>query len=482
MSRRYDMVVLGGGSAGLTAAIGAAGVGARVLLAERDRTGGDCLWTGCVPSKSLIAAADLAHRMRTADGLGLGAVEPDVDLGTIMARVRAAQQRIARHDSPERLAHHGVEFVRGSARFVEPGTVEVDGRRVAYRTAVIATGSHPVLPPVEGLEEVGALTTETVWGMEQLPGRMVVLGGGPTGCELAQAYARLGSDVTLVEMLPHVLDREGQEARDLVAAHLHADGVDLRLSARPVRAEREGTGGRLVVESGSGADTIGFDRILVATGRRASTASLDLAKVGVELDPDGNVVVDRLLRTTGSKVFAAGDVIGGPPFTHVAAYEASLVVTNALFHLRRAVSYDHVPWVTFTDPEVARVGLTEGQARERFGADVTVARFDYGAVDRAICVGRDYGFAELIADGRGRLVGATVAAPSGGEVVAELAAWMQKGGTLTDISQTVHAYPTFARGTKLAADEHLRGVWLSDRVRRVTRPLLTLLRWIERPR
>lgn len=482
MTRRYDMVVLGGGTAGLTAAIGAAGVGARVLLAERDRTGGDCLWTGCVPSKSLIAAADLAHRMRTADGLGLRSVEPDVDLGAIMARVRSAQQRIARHDSPERLARHGVEFVRGSARFVEPGTVEVEGRRVAYRTAVIATGSRPVLPPVDGLEDVGALTTETVWGMEQLPERMVVLGGGPTGCELAQAYARLGSGVTLVEMLPHVLDREGPGARELVAAHLRADGVDLRLSARAVRAERDGTGGRLTVGSGSGQDTIGFDRILVATGRRASTASLGLETVGVELDPDGNVVTDRFLRTTGSKVFAAGDVTGGPPFTHVAAQEAGLVVTNALFHLRRAVSYDHVPWVTFTDPEVGRVGLTEEQARERFGADTTVARFDYGEVDRAICVGRDYGFVELIADGRGRLVGATVAAPSGGEVVAEIAAWMQNGGTLTDVSQTVHAYPTFARGTKRAADEHLRGVWLSDRVRRVTRPLLTLLRWIERPR
>lgn len=476
------MVVLGGGTAGLTAAIGAAGVGARVLLAERDRTGGDCLWTGCVPSKSLIAAADLAHRMRTADALGVGAVEPDVDLGAVMARVRQVQQRIAEHDSPERLVRHGVEYVQGAARFVGPGIVEVDGRRVAYRTAVIATGSQPVLPPVDGLEDVGALTTETVWGMEQLPGRMVVLGGGPTGCELAQAYARLGSDVTLVEMLPHVLDREEPEARDLAVSHLRADGVDVRLSARAVRAERDGTGGRLVVESGSGRDAIGFDRILVATGRRASTASLDLETVGVELDADGSVATDRFLRTTGSKVFAAGDVTGGPPFTHVAAQEAGLVVANALFHLRRAVSYDHVPWVTFTDPEIGRVGLTEDQARERLGADVTVARFDYSEADRAICVGRGYGFVKLIADGRGRLVGATVAAPSGGEVVAELAAWMQKGGTLTDISQTVHAYPTFARGTKRAADEHLRDVWLSDRVRRLARPFLALLRWIERPR
>lgn len=482
MTGRYDMVVLGGGTAGLTAAMGAAGVGARVLLAERDRTGGDCLWTGCVPSKSLLAAADVAHRMRTADRLGLEPVEPEVDLGRVMARVRAVQDELAEHDSPARLRRHGVEVVHGAARFAGPGEVMVDGRAVAYRTAVVATGSRPVLPPVDGLEDVDPLTSDTVWDLERLPGRLAVLGGGPTGCELAQAYARLGSEVTLVEMLPHLLDREEPEAQELIASHLRADGVDVRLDTRAVRAERDGDGGRLTVVSGAGTDTIAFDRILVATGRRATTAGLALEAVGVELDDDGNVRTDRYLRTTGSKVFAAGDVTGGPPFTHAAAYEAGLVVTNALFHLRRAATYDDVPWVTFTDPEVGRVGLTEAQARRRYGPDTIVARFDYDRADRAVCAARAYGFAKLIADGRGRLVGATVAAPAGGEAIAELAAWVRQGSDLTDVSRTVHAYPTFARGAKRAADEHLREVWLSERVRRVTRPLLTLLRWVERPR
>lgn len=482
MSRRYDLVVLGGGTAGLTAAIGAAGVGARVLLAERARTGGECLWTGCVPSKSLLAAADLAHRMRTADRVGLEPTPPRVQLGAVMARVRAVQGQLHAHDSPERLRREGVEVAHGHARFVGPGRIDVDGRRVVYRTALIATGSRPVLPPVDGMADVGALTTDTVWDLDELPRRLVVLGGGPTGCELAQAYARLGSEVTLVEMRPHLLAREEPEARELIATHLRREGVDVRLEAGALRTEGDGAGaGRLTVASRGGREELAFDRLLVATGRRAVTADLGLETVGVALDEAGAVRTDRYLRTTGSKVFAAGDVTGGPPFTHVAAYQAGLVVTNALFHLRRAASYDDVPWVTFTDPEVGRVGLNEREARRRLGDDVTVARFDYAESDRAVCAARAYGFVKLIADRRRRLIGATVAAPTGGEAVAELAAWVGRGGKLAEVSRTVHAYPTFARGAKRAADEHLRGVWLSDRVRRFTRPVLALLRWFERP-
>lgn len=482
MTRRYDMVVIGGGTAGLTAAIGAAGVGARVALVERDRTGGDCLWTGCVPSKSLLAAADLVHRMRTADELGLEPVEPEVDLGRIMERVRRVQDRLGEHDSPERLRRHGVEVVQGDARFEAPGTVAVDGRRLAYRTALIATGSRPVLPPIDGIEHVEPLTTDTVWELDHLPPRLVVLGGGPTGCELAQAFARLGSEVTLIEMLPNLLDREEPEAQELIASHLEQDGVDLRLGTRAVRAEPTDRGGALVVETGTGHERVPFDRVLVATGRRPTTTGLGLHAVEVELDGAGNVRTDRYLRTTGSGIFAAGDVTGGPPFTHVAAYEAGLVVPNALFHLRRAASYVDVPWVTFTDPEVGRVGLTEAQARQRYGEDVTVAWFDYARADRAVTAGRAYGFAKLVADRKGTLVGATVAAPSGGEAIAELAALVTRGGQLSDISRTVHAYPTFARGVKRAADEHLREIWLSERVRRIARPVLALLRWVERPR
>lgn len=482
MTRRYDMVVLGGGTGGLTAAIGAAGVGARVALVERDRTGGDCLWTGCVPSKSLLATADLVHRMRTADRVGLEPVEVQVDLARVMQRVRAVQDRLAEHDSPERLGRHGVEVVHGDGRFERPGTVAVGGRRLHYRTAVIATGSRPMLPSVDGIGDHPAFTTETIWQLEELPRRLLVLGGGPTGCELAQAFARLGSQVTLIEQQPHLLAGEEPESQQLIVSHLRAEGVDVRLGTRAVRVVSDGNGGRLTVGPSRGDGPIPFDVLLVATGRRATTEGLGLDAVGVGLDADGNVRTDRYLRTTGSKVFAAGDVTDGPPFTHAAAYQAGLVVTNALFHLRRAVSYHDVPRVTFTDPEVARVGMTEAEARQRHGDDVVVARFDYAEADRAVTAGRAYGFAKLIADGKRRLLGATITAPAGGEAIAEIAAWLREGGTLTDVSQTVHAYPTFTRGVKRAADEHLRTVWLSDRVRTLTRPLLALLRWAERPR
>lgn len=478
MRRRYDLAVIGGGTAGLSAAIGAAGVGARVCLIERAATGGDCLWTGCVPSKSLLAAAHLAHRMRHADAVGLIPVEPDLDFARVMAHVHAARDDLAPHDSPQRLRREGVEVIEGQAGFVGPGRIAVDGRGIAYRTALIATGSRPLVPPLPGLGEARPLTTDTVWDLGELPGRLLVLGGGPTGCELGQAFARLGSSVTIVETADFVLRREEPEARELVAERLRADGVDLRLSTRAVRVE----GSEVVVERAGTRERIPFDRVLVTVGRRADTEGLGLETVGVETREDGSVVIDDSLRTTGKGIFAAGDVVGGPRFTHVAAYHSRLAVMNALFHLRRRLSYDAVPWATFTDPEVGRVGLAEAQARERWGAEATIWRFDYTELDRAICAGQAYGFAKLVGDPKGRLVGATVAAPAGGEVIAELAAWVAQGGKLDDVSQTVHTYPTFARGPARAADDYLRDKLLNERVRRVARPVLTLLRLLERHR
>ncbi|MDP9023736.1 MAG: FAD-dependent oxidoreductase [Actinomycetota bacterium] len=481
MTTRYGLVVIGGGTAGLVAAVGAAGVGARVALIERDRTGGECLWTGCVPSKSLIAAADLAHRMRGADAVGLDPVEPQIDFGRVMARVHAARERLAPHDSPERLRDEGVEVIHGHARFAGPGRVVVGERILRYRRALVATGATPVVPPLDGIDRANVLTTDDVWDIAELPSRLVVLGGGPTGCELGQAFARLGARVTIVEMTDRLLRREDPEASRLVAERLRSESVDVRLGARATGIDHDGGEHRLEIHQDGRAGAVPFDRLLVAVGRQADVDGLELDSVGVETADDGSVAVDDTLRTTGRGIYAAGDVTGGPPFTHVAAYQAGLVVTNALFHLRRKASYADVPWVTFTDPEVGRVGRTEKQARDRWGQSAIVRRFDCAELDRAVCAGRAYGFVKLVADPRGRLVGATVAAPWGGETVAGIATFMRQGATIQDISQTVHPYPTFSEGARWAAIEHVRDEWLSERVRRVTRPVLRLLRAVERP-
>lgn len=474
MSWRYDLIVIGGGTAGLVSAGIAAGTGARVALIERDRTGGDCLWTGCVPSKSLIAAASLAHRMRHADAVGLDPVAPRVDLGAVMDRVRDAITTIEPQDSPERLRARGVEVLTASARFTEPGVIEADGRALRYRTAVIATGSRPASPSIPGLSEAQPLTTDTIWDLRELPQRLVVLGGGPVGCELGQAFARLGSQVTIVEVADRLLAGEDPDAGELIAGRLAEDGVSLRLGHRAAGVTpRVDGGGELLLEGT--ASSLSFDRILIATGRHPATAALGLDTVGVQLEDRGGIRVDEHLATTGRGIYAAGDVTGLMAFTHVAAHHARVATPNALFHTRARVS-DTLPRVTFTEPEVAHVGVSEAQARARWGMKARVTRYDYSELDRAITAGVPYGFAKLIGDRRGRLVGATVAAPAAGEAIAELVAWVSQGKKIDTVSQTVHAYPTLAEGPARAADDYLLARYRRPVIHSATRLALAGLR------
>ena len=474
MSGRYDLVVLGGGTGGLVSSMIAAGADARVALIERERTGGDCLWTGCVPSKSLIAAAGLAHRMRHAGDVGLAPVESQIDFAAVMNHVWGAIRTIEPHDSPERLRAAGVDVVQAAGRFTGPGRIQAGDRELRFRTAIIATGSHPAIPPIPGLEAADPLTTDTVWNLRELPTRLVILGGGPIGCELSQAFARLGAKVTLVEMTDRLLLKEEPRASELIAGRLADDGVDVRLghAAATVRS------GQLVLASG---DAVAFDRILVATGRAPRTGDLGLDAAGVATDDAGAVKIDARLRTSARGIYAIGDVTGLLPFTHVAAHHARIATPNALFHTRSKVSRT-LPWVTFTDPEVARVGLSEAQARERWGDRTIVAEHDYAELDRAITAGERYGFAKLVADPRGRLVGATVAAPGGGEAIAELTAWISRGEKLAAVSRSVHAYPTLAEGPARAADAYLAARYASPRLRAIARPVLATLRTIERRR
>ena len=480
MRRPYDLVVLGGGTAGLVSSVIAAGIGARVALVERERTGGDCLWTGCVPSKSLIAAARLAHRMRHAEHVGLTPVRPEIDFAGVMARVHRAIATIEPHDSPARLRAEGVEVIEGEGRFVDRSTLEVGGRRICFASAIIATGSEPAVPPLDGLAGPDVLTTETLWAERELPGRLVVLGGGPIGCELGQALARLGSRVVLVELAERLLLKEEPAASVLIAERLAADGVDVRLRTRAVEVLRAPEGPpALVLEGPHGCETVPFDRILVATGRRPRTAGIGLDLAGVEIDARGAIAVDDRLRTSAPRIFAAGDVTARLPFTHVAAHHARVAAVNALLGTRRSVD-ETIPWVTFTDPEVAHVGLTEADARERWGDRAIVARSDYATLDRAITEGQPLGFALLVADPRGHLVGATVAAPGAGEAIAELTARVKHADKIDRLSSTVHAYPTLVEGPARAADEHLRLRYASPRYRALARPVLAVRRVLAR--
>lgn len=469
---RFDLVVLGGGTGGIVASLIAARAGARVALVERDRVGGDCLWTGCVPSKSLLAAADLAHKIRHAETVGLTPAEPEIDFSAVMEHVQRAIRVIEPQDSPERLRREGVDVFEAEGRFDGPSTLTADGRRLRFRRAIVATGSRPLLPPVDGLSASDPLTTDSVWELRELPERLVVLGGGPIGCELGQAFARLGSSVTLVELADRLLLKGEPRASRLIAERLRDDGVDVRVQQRAVRAEP----GNLIVEDADGAkEAITFDRILVATGRAPRTDGIGLERAGVRVDARGAVIVDHRLRTTARSVYAVGDVTALLPFTHVAAHHARVAAPNALFRLRRTVD-STLPWVTFTDPEVARVGLTESEAHERWGDRVRVASAEYSELDRAITAGEAYGFAMLVGDPRGRLVGATVAAPAAGEAIAELTAWLARRAKIDAVSATVHAYPTFAEGPARAADARVIARYARPHVRALTRLALALQR------
>jgi len=451
--------VIGGGTAGIVTSRTAASLGARVALVERTRTGGDCLWTGCVPSKALLSAARHAVDPRRSVGLGVHAAEVTVDFPAVMAHVRAAITAIEPEDSPATLEAAGVHVLVGDARFTGPDRIEVDGRAVRFSRAVIATGSSPAVPPVPGLREARPLTSDTVWDLDVRPDRLIIMGGGAIGCELGQAFARLGSRVTIVEALPRILTAEDPDAAAVVHAALARDGVRVLTSHRV--AEVRGLpdqGGILVAHHGdedSGEDVeLPFDRLLVAVGRTPRSAGVGLQSAGVDLDDTGHVVVDETLRTSNPRIWAAGDVTPVSAFTHTAGVHGATVATNAALGLRRKVDLTAVPRVTYTDPEVAAVGeptwAEPGQAAPR-----TVTR-SHLRVDRAVVEGRTEGFARLTLGRRSRLLGATIVGPRAGETLAEVTLAVRKGLSTSDLAGTTHPYPTYADGPWNAAIEDVR--------------------------
>ena len=430
----YDLAIVGGGTAGLVCAAGAAGLGARVALIERERLGGDCLNVGCVPSKALLAAAAMGR-----------------DFSSAMAHLRDARVALAPNDSARRMASLGVDVFFGEAAFASPRTLAVRAsspRILHYRRAVIATGSAPSIPQIDGLSDCACLTNETIFDLSTQPRRLVILGGGPVGCELAQAFARLGTKVTLVERAPHLLPREDADAGLLISAALSGDGVRVITSATVSSVTRAADGG---VSAQLADQAVAADALLVATGRTPRIDGLGLERAGVAVGAQGIAVDDRL-RTSNPRVFAAGDVSGGLQFTHAADAMARIVVQNALFYGRKRRSDVIIPWCTFTSPEVAHVGVTSAEAGRRGASTITV---DREAVDRAVIAGDTAGFVRVHHD-RGRVLGATIVAPHAGELIAIVAMLMQQKGSLGDLSSAVFPYPTEALALKRAGDMYQR--------------------------
>ncbi|MGE0139490.1 MAG: NAD(P)/FAD-dependent oxidoreductase [Ilumatobacteraceae bacterium] len=443
MRASYDLIIIGGGSGGLVAAQEARRRGATTLIVQNGRVGGDCTFTGCVPSKTLLAA--------TAAG---------ADFDTAMRRVHNTIEDIARTEDAAALARDGINVLDGFARFRSPTEIEVDGRRLRSRRFVVATGARPVIPPIPGLRELAPLTSDDLFGVTRRPASLVILGGGPIGCEMAQAWARLGTAVTLVEGLDRVLPREEPEASAVVSRALASAGVDV-VTGSPVASARRSVDGDVELTLDDGRSIVA-EQILVAVGRAPSGRGFGLEEIGVELDERGAVVVDAGMATNVDGIWAVGDVTGGLQFTHAAGRMGWVAASNALSKLARirAFRFDAtaVPWATFTTPEVGRVGLTEAEAAERFPS-ARVAHQDLAHVDRAVTAGVTDGFVKLIAAprrgighlGGGRLVGATMVAPTGGELIHEAALAMQTKMFVGRLAETTHAYPTWSMAVQQAA-------------------------------
>ena len=454
---RYNLVVIGAGTAGLVTAAGAAGLGARVALVERDLMGGDCLNVGCVPSKALLRSGRAWADVRNAGAFGVrvpGA--PRVDFPAVMERMRRLRAGLGPTDSAARFRSLGVDVFLGAGRFAGPGEVEVAGRTLGFRRAVIATGARAVAPAVPGLAETGYLTNETVFGLTVLPPRLAVVGAGPIGCELAQAFARFGAEVTLLERDAQVLPREDPDTASLVAGALARDGVRLLLGAALERVERQGAEKVLHLGGGGAPRTLAVDEILVGVGRAPNVEGLGLETVGVAFDAERGVQVDDRLCTTNWRIFAAGDVCSTERFTHHADFQARVVIQNALFLGRARVSALTVPRTTYTDPEVAHVGLSERDAAAR-GVAVRTFVQELRDVDRAVLDGESEGFVKVhVRAGTDRLVGATIVARHAGEMLPELTLAIARGLGLDQIARTIHAYPTQADAIRKTGDAYRR--------------------------
>lgn len=449
----YDVVVIGAGAGGLVSAYITAALKGKVLLIEKNRMGGDCLYTGCVPSKALIRSAHVAHLFRRGHEFGLQSVVPQVDFSRVFTRIHNIIKKIEPNDSIERYTSLGVECEKGDAKIADPFRVHVNQKIVTTRNIIVATGASPIIPDIPGLRDVPHYTSETLWQMNWVPKKLLVMGGGPIGCELAQAFMRLGCDTHLVEQRSSILRKEDPDVAELIVRRFESEGIKMHMSSEITHFERKGNGGRALIKSG---ESIEFDAVIVALGRRGNTKGFGLEELGIGTRRDGTIETDECLRTKFPNILVVGDVAGPFQFTHAASHQAGFAVLNALFSPFKSFKADYsaLPWCTYVDPEVARLGVNETMAKE-YGAEYDVHTYQLDHLDRAICEGEDYGMVKVLtAKGSGKILGVTIVGAHAGEIIAEFVLAMRKKLTLNDILKTVHSYPTFAEANRFVA-----GVW-----------------------
>lgn len=464
MKDTYDLIVIGGGSAGLVAAGGAAALGARVALVEKKLLGGDCLYTGCVPSKTLIKSARFAHSLKRAGDFGFRVADfgfLDDRFASVTNRVRSVIEVIERHDAPEVFEAMGVEVIFGAPRFVSPQEIEIslknsdEKRIIKAKRFCLATGSRPAVPAVEGLREIEFITNEEVFELDKLPEKLIVLGGGAIGLELGQSFRRFGCEVTIVEMSGRLLVKEDEAVSARLENILTDEGVEILTATQAVRAKKGNAGKKILVAEKDGAEfEIEADEILVAAGRRPNTDGLDLEKAGVSYDAK-RILTDDYLRTSAKHIFAAGDVTGHFQFTHMADYEAQIVIQNAFapFPFKKKIDFRVVPWATFTEPEAARVGLTEKEAREKFGdAEVKIYKVSFAENDRAQAESETDGFAKIVTR-KNRIVGAHLVGAQAGELIHEFVWAMRENLKVSELNKIIRVYPTLAKITQAVATQ-----------------------------
>jgi pyruvate/2-oxoglutarate dehydrogenase complex dihydrolipoamide dehydrogenase (E3) component len=455
----FDIGIIGGGSAGLTVAAGAAQLGAKTLLIEKEKElGGDCLHFGCVPSKTLIKTARVYHQMKNAKAYGLpeADVRP-VEFPRIAERIRSVIEAILQHDSAERFCGLGARVEIGNPVFVDEHSISLDGIPFTAKNWVIATGSSPVIPPITGLDKAHCLTNRDIFTLDRLPGSMIIIGGGPIGIEMGQAFNRLGTSVTIVELGGAILPKEDKDMADMVMGVLQAEGIRFRLNATVLRAVRAGAQHEVMIKIGGTTEALCAETILVAAGRRANLAGLGLEGIGVEFDGRG-LKLDGRLRTTQKHIYGAGDVTGGYQFTHAAGYEGGIIVTNAVFHLPRKVDYTYLPWCTYTDPELASIGMNEKAATDA-GIRYSVWSADFHDNDRSVAEGETTGKIKMLLDETEKPIGVQILGPRAGDLLAEWVAVFNGKMGLSTLASAVHPYPTLGEINKKVA-----GTFLSTKI------------------
>ena len=475
----YDLTIIGGGSAGLVLAVAGAKLGKKTALVEKHRIGGDCLWTGCVPSKALLKAAKVANYIRDAEKYGITTTETKPQWQKVIEYVRSTQHVIEEeHDNPERFREMGVDVIFGDGHFESRDTFVVEDsengqtRTIKSKKYVISTGSRPLAPPIPGLESCDYLDSENVWELEELPQRLLVVGAGPIGIELGQALHRLGAEVTIVQRGGHILTKEDVDVSERMLNYLISEGIDIRLNTNITKIEKQRDGvnvsfsGLQRTSTNDNQEQV-YDKILIAAGRAPNVEGLELEKIGVKVEKNG-IVVNGQLQTHVKNIYAAGDVIGHYLFTHVAAFQAQLLVRNFLLPFSKKINYSVVPWTTFCDPEVARCGLTEAEARGKYG-DVDVFTLDQADVDRAVAEGETHGFSKIIASKwRGKILGVHLVGANAGEVIHEYVLAMQQGIPLRKLSGMIHVYPTYSTSVWRVAAKWISEGTLVQTLRKLT--------------